>query len=153
MRRSSALKLTVVVLSLHFQYLIRFRFLGILKVWNIDRSQNCTADVLQTITIQKQSMDQPVLDCVPIFSNGIFALWCCNAIHLVLGKVLAVLADNLYMLDLSSENGNNDHKPVTGGLGVCEAADSIYLVTNKVLASGKQHNFESQNCELRKIIY
>lgn len=112
---------SVVLVYTPFEHAVSVDDGGTVKVWNIDLADNKHAEVLQTIVLTRDSPSQPVLDATLARANG---------------STLAVLGDSLYMVDLLSGAGSNETKPVSMGLGICEACDSVYVVTNRVLGSG-----------------
>lgn len=107
---------------------------GTLKVWNIDLADNKHADVVQTLVLARDSPSQPVLDAEAAMTGG---------------STIAVLGDSLYMVDISNNVGNNESKPLSTGIGICEPSDSIFVVTSRVLASGTL----SGGARMRRYLY
>ena len=47
------------------------------------------------------------------------------------------------MVDLTSGTEQSELRPICGGLGVCEAADTIFMLTSKILSSGTHSSVNS----------
>lgn len=130
--RCSVVSVTMVYTP--FEHAVSVDDEGTVKVWNIDLADNKHAEVLQTIVLTRDSPSQPVLDATAATPNG---------------STMAVLGDSLYMLDIGSGGGNNEAKPLSTGLGICEASDSVVVVTSRVLGSGTL----SGGARMRRYLY
>jgi WD40 repeat protein len=107
---------------------------GVLKVWNIDRSESNICEVLYSLTVERNFEGTAVMDSTCCFNEG---------------STIAVLADNLYFVDRMFAS-SSEARPLPNAICVSHSSDIVCFVTSKVFSTASL--VRGSNCRRYEIL-